>query len=151
MLKATVDIWATLIKDTEFLTVFQFVGNMEVDKKKIFFNKLDLAVWSSYIILSSCGSRIDYQKFHLTVAPNLLEMTTIKPCFWSIPRISHTNKPVSWFTEKLEKLNTGKFEDHSCIVVCIETGRNEQWPNLYAQIPKMAWIWSLVLIFITQR
>jgi hypothetical protein len=44
MLKATVDIWATLIKDTEFLTVFQFVGNMEVDKKKIFFNKLDLAV-----------------------------------------------------------------------------------------------------------
>jgi hypothetical protein len=31
--------------------------NMEVDKKKLFFNLLDLAIVNSYILLSSCGGK----------------------------------------------------------------------------------------------
>jgi hypothetical protein len=49
---------ATLIKGTELLIVFQFVGEHGSGQKIYFFNMMDVAVQSSYIILSSFSSRI---------------------------------------------------------------------------------------------
>jgi hypothetical protein len=54
-------------------------------KKKLFFHLLDLTIVNSYVILSSCGSKIDHRKFRLTLVQNLLEMSGREPRPQSIP------------------------------------------------------------------
>lgn len=58
MLKATVGMWATLVKSTDLLIVLQLVGNMEMDRKYIF-KMFDQAPWNSCITLLFFGSRIE--------------------------------------------------------------------------------------------
>jgi hypothetical protein len=42
--------------------------------KTLLFHLFDLTILNSYIILTSCGSQADHQKFYLTIVQNMLEM-----------------------------------------------------------------------------
>jgi hypothetical protein len=54
--------------------------------QKKYFHLLDPTVLNSYIILSSCGSKTDHRKFHLTSVHYLMEMSTRESHPQSTPR-----------------------------------------------------------------
>jgi len=63
--------------------------------KILFIHPLDLTILNSYIILSSCGSKMDHRKFHLAMVQNLLEMSARKLLLLSSQEEDQTyNKPV---------------------------------------------------------
>jgi hypothetical protein len=92
---------------------------MEVGKEMIFY-LLHITILNSYIILTSCGSETDHQKFCLNLVQNLLEWVDGSLDFNPVQEEGQTHKPIKWFISKQSTLVIGQMQDCTYGAMCVQ-------------------------------
>jgi hypothetical protein len=96
--------------------------------KQLFFHLLDLAILNSYIIFSSCRSKIDHRKSSPILVQNLWEMSSREPYSHSTP----SQRPTPQMSQIMESLHCGKETTltnmnvvHFIVIFCFISGTHE--------------------------